>query len=116
MAVASRSLDKLTPLALSIGATPFTVDCGSTASVVALFTTVETQMGGPPDVVLYNTGAGFNHGGECGTLSYDGIDESMQISAISAFVATPMLVLNTQGQEGRNSADAPMPLRKRQWR
>jgi NAD(P)-dependent dehydrogenase (short-subunit alcohol dehydrogenase family) len=87
VAVASRSLEKLTALAQSIGATPFTVDCASTDSVVGLFTDVETQMGGPPDVVLYNTGAGFNNGGECGTLSYDKIAESMQISSISAFVA-----------------------------
>jgi NAD(P)-dependent dehydrogenase (short-subunit alcohol dehydrogenase family) len=70
VALGSRNVENLTPLCESIGATPFTVDCSSSQSVVDLFTNVENHFGIAPHVVLYNASAGRSVAGECGTIDY----------------------------------------------
>src|SRR6056300_769393 len=56
VALASRDLDKLKPLAISIGAESFKTDASSIDSIQSLFESVETAMG-EPEVVLFNPSA-----------------------------------------------------------
>ena len=86
VAVASRDLAKLTPLAASISAEPFVVDCADTNSIVNLFKNVETFFGTSPEVVLYNTGSAVS--GEVGTIDYGAAALSLQVSTLGAFVAS----------------------------
>jgi NAD(P)-dependent dehydrogenase (short-subunit alcohol dehydrogenase family) len=88
VAVASRNLEKLSPLAASISAEPFIVDCASNDSIVELFKNVEASFGDAPEVVLYNTGNMWaNVSGDCGTIDYTAAAYGVQVSAIGAFVA-----------------------------
>ena len=83
VALASRSLDKLRPLAESLGAIPFQVDAASAASIVRLFLAVERDLGAP-DVVLFNPSARIR--GDLLSLNVDAASTAMQTTAIGALV------------------------------
>lgn len=57
VAVASRNLDNLRPLASTIGAIPFQADASNIESIQELFKSVESSLGDSPEVVLYNPSA-----------------------------------------------------------
>ncbi len=81
VAVASRNLEKLRPLAETMGATPFKVDASSPADVVRLFADVDCSMG-PPEVVLYNPSARIR--GELLSLDIAAASAAIQTTAIGA--------------------------------
>jgi NAD(P)-dependent dehydrogenase (short-subunit alcohol dehydrogenase family) len=81
--VASRNLEKLRPLAESVGARPFVVDVSSTQSIVELFETVEAGLGAP-DVVLFNPSARVR--GELLSLDAAAAAAAIQTTAIGALV------------------------------
>lgn len=83
VAVASRNLQKLRPLADAIGAMPFAVDASSSADVVRLFADVDHSMG-QPEVVLYNPSARIR--GELLSLDIAAASAAIQITAIGALV------------------------------
>jgi NAD(P)-dependent dehydrogenase (short-subunit alcohol dehydrogenase family) len=89
VALSSRTISKLVPLAESIGgADVFEVDCSSNESIVALFCAFDSKYNAPPDLVLYNT-SGIPTGatGTCGTVDYTAAAGSIQVTAIGAMVA-----------------------------
>lgn len=83
VALASRSLDKLRPLAESLGAIPFQVDAASAPSLVRLFLDVERDLGAP-DVVLFNPSARIR--GDLLSLNVDAAATAIQTTAIGALV------------------------------
>lgn len=83
VALASRSLDKLRPLAESLGAIPFQVDAASAPSIVRLFLDVERELG-VPDVVLFNPSARIR--GDLLSLNVDAAATAIQTTAIGALV------------------------------
>lgn len=83
VALASRSLDKLRPLAESLGAIPFQVDAASAPSLVRLFLDVERELG-VPDVVLFNPSARIR--GDLLSLNVDAAATAIQTTAIGALV------------------------------
>lgn len=54
--LAARNIEKLRPLAESVGAVPFTADASSADSIVQLFLAVDQALGAP-EVVLFNPSA-----------------------------------------------------------
>lgn len=83
VALASRNLNKLAPLAKSMGAMPFEVDVSSAPSVVRLFENVDRALG-PSDVVLFNPSARIR--GELLSLDMEAAVAAIQISAIGGLV------------------------------
>jgi NAD(P)-dependent dehydrogenase (short-subunit alcohol dehydrogenase family) len=83
VALASRNLEKLRPLATSVGATPFTVDASSSDSIVQLFSMVEQALG-TPDVVLFNPSARVR--GELLSLDTRAAADAIHTTAIGALV------------------------------
>jgi NAD(P)-dependent dehydrogenase (short-subunit alcohol dehydrogenase family) len=83
VALASRDVQRLSPLADAIGARAFAADAASAPSLGALFTAVDRQFG-PPDVVLYNASARVR--GEFMSLDADAVSRSLQATAMGAFV------------------------------
>jgi NAD(P)-dependent dehydrogenase (short-subunit alcohol dehydrogenase family) len=83
VAVASRNLEKLRPLAHTIGATPFAVDASSPADLIRLFTEVDQSMG-QTEVVLYNPSARIR--GDLLSLDIAAASAAIQITAIGALV------------------------------
>jgi len=81
--VASRNLEKLRPLAESVGARPFVVDASSANSIVELFQSVEAGLG-PPDVVLFNPSARIR--GDLLSLDTAAAAVAIQTTAIGALV------------------------------
>jgi NAD(P)-dependent dehydrogenase (short-subunit alcohol dehydrogenase family) len=81
--MASRNLEKLRPLAASVGATPFTVDVSSADSIVRLFSSVDQGLG-TPDVVLFHPSARVR--GELLTLDMTAAAAAIQTTAIGALV------------------------------
>jgi NAD(P)-dependent dehydrogenase (short-subunit alcohol dehydrogenase family) len=81
--VASRNLEKLRPLAESVGAIPFTVDASSADSIVRLFSSVDQALG-IPDVVLFNPSARVR--GELLSLDMTAAADAIQTTAIGALV------------------------------
>jgi NAD(P)-dependent dehydrogenase (short-subunit alcohol dehydrogenase family) len=81
VAVASRNLEKLRPLADTIGATPFAVDASSPTDVVRLFTDVERSLG-QPEVVLYNPSARIR--GDLLSLDIAAASAAIQVTAVGA--------------------------------
>ena len=81
--MASRNLDKLRPLAASVGAIPFTVDASSADSIVRLFSSVDQALG-IPDVVLFHPSARVR--GELLTLDMTAAAAAIQTTAIGALV------------------------------
>jgi NAD(P)-dependent dehydrogenase (short-subunit alcohol dehydrogenase family) len=84
VALASRDLDKLKPLAISIGAESFKTDVSSIDSIQSLFESVETAMG-EPEVVLFNPSARVK--GEIISLDPNKVSEAVSTTAMGAFVA-----------------------------
>jgi len=81
--MASRNLEKLRPLAASVGAIPFTVDVSSADSIVRLFSSVDQALG-IPDVVLFHPSARVR--GELLTLDMTAAAAAIQTTAIGALV------------------------------
>lgn len=81
--VASRNLEKLRPLAESVGARPFVVDVSASTSIVELFETVEEGLG-EPDVVLFNPSARVR--GDLLSLDVAAAAAAIQTTAIGALV------------------------------
>ncbi len=83
VALASRHLDKLRPLADTIGATPFQADASSAESLVRLFGEVDRSLG-QPEVVLYNPSARIR--GELLSLDIASASAAIQTTAVGALV------------------------------
>jgi len=83
VALASRNLDRLQPLAKAIGATPFEADASSARSLVRLFDEVDRSLG-QPDVVLYNPSARIR--GELLSLDMGAASAAIQATAVGALV------------------------------
>jgi NAD(P)-dependent dehydrogenase (short-subunit alcohol dehydrogenase family) len=83
VAMASRNLENLRPLALSVGAIPFTVDASSADSIVRLFSSVDQALG-IPDVVLFNPSARVR--GELLNLEMTAATLAIETTAIGALV------------------------------
>ncbi len=81
VALASRNLDKLRPLAASLGATPFVADAASPESLAALFREVDSALG-EPEVVLFNPSARIR--GELLSLDIAAATQAIQTTAIGA--------------------------------
>ena len=84
VALASRDLDKLKPLAISIGAASFQADVSSIDSIQRLFESVENALG-EPEVVLFNPSARVK--GEILSLDPNKVADAVATTAIGAFVA-----------------------------
>lgn len=83
VALASRDMDKLKPLAQSIGAHAFKVDANSIEDIQKLFYFVENAWG-EPEVVLYNPSARVK--GDILSLNPNKVSEAVHTTAIGAFV------------------------------
>ena len=84
VALASRDMEKLKPLADSIGAYAFKVDANSIDDIQKLFYFVENTWG-EPDVVLYNPSARVK--GDILSLDPNKVSEAVHTTAIGAFTA-----------------------------
>ncbi len=84
VALASRNMDKLKPLAASIGAEAFMADASSIENIQSLFSEVEKTLG-VPEVVLYNPSARVK--GEILSLDARQVSDAVSSTAIGAFVA-----------------------------
>jgi NAD(P)-dependent dehydrogenase (short-subunit alcohol dehydrogenase family) len=83
VALASRNLNRLRPLAETMGATPFEADAASTPSLVRLFSEVERSLG-QPEVVLYNPSARMR--GDLLSLDMAIASVAIQTTAVGALV------------------------------
>ncbi len=81
VAVAARNLDRLRPLATTLGATPFEADASQPASIVRLFDAVERTLGAP-QVVLYNPSARIR--GDLLSLDMAAAAAAIQTTAVGA--------------------------------
>jgi len=83
VALASRHLGKLRPIAEGLGAMPFEADAVSPPSIIRLFETVEREIGAP-DVVLFNPSARIR--GELSSIDVGAASTAVQTTAIGALV------------------------------
>lgn len=83
VALASRDMDKLKPLALGIGAEAFKADAGSIENIQTLFALVEKTLG-EPEVVLYNPSARVK--GEILAIDAHKVSQAILTTASGAFV------------------------------
>ena len=83
VAVASRHLGRLQPLAATWGATAFEVDASQPRSLQQLFVAVEQALGAP-EVVLYNPSARVR--GDLLDLDIAAVTAAVQTTALGAFV------------------------------
>ncbi len=81
--LAARNIEKLRPLAESVGAVPFTADAFSADSIVQLFLAVDRALG-PPEVVLFNPSARIR--GELLSLDIAAASVAIQTTAVGALV------------------------------
>jgi NAD(P)-dependent dehydrogenase (short-subunit alcohol dehydrogenase family) len=81
--LAARNIEKLRPLAESVGAVPFTADASSRESIVQLFLAVDRALG-VPEVVLFNPSARIR--GELLSLDIVAASAAIQTTAIGALV------------------------------
>lgn len=84
VALASRDMEKLKPLAQLIGAQAFKVDANSIEDIQKLFYFVENAWG-EPEVVLYNPSARVK--GDILSLNPHKVSEAVHTTAIGAFTA-----------------------------
>ena len=84
VALASRDMEKLKPLAESIGAHAFKVNANSIDDIQKLFSFVENAWG-DPEVVLYNPSARVK--GDILSLDPNKVSEAVHTTAIGAFIA-----------------------------
>lgn len=83
VALASRNLEKLRPLATAMGARPYRADAASTSEIVELFRTVEADLGAP-EVVLFNPSARIR--GDLLTLDMNAAAAALHATAVGALV------------------------------
>jgi NAD(P)-dependent dehydrogenase (short-subunit alcohol dehydrogenase family) len=83
VALASRNVEKLSPLATKMNAQPFEADASSPQSLVQLFNDVDRSLG-EPEVVLFNPSARVR--GELLTLNIEEASASIHTTAIGALV------------------------------
>jgi NAD(P)-dependent dehydrogenase (short-subunit alcohol dehydrogenase family) len=83
VAVASRSLDKLKPIAEAAGALPFAADASDPAAVARLFAEVEAAIG-VPEVVLFNAGARVR--GPIEDLDPEAVRHALEVAAFGGFL------------------------------
>jgi NAD(P)-dependent dehydrogenase (short-subunit alcohol dehydrogenase family) len=83
VALASRNVEKLSPLAMKMNAKAFEADASSPASLVRLFNDVDGALG-EPDVVLFNPSARIR--GDLLTLDTEAASAAIQTTAIGALV------------------------------
>jgi NAD(P)-dependent dehydrogenase (short-subunit alcohol dehydrogenase family) len=83
VALASRNLEKLKPLAAAMGAKAFEADASSTQSLVRLFGEVDRSLG-EPQVVLFNPSARVR--GDLLTLDMETASAAIQTTAMGALV------------------------------
>jgi NAD(P)-dependent dehydrogenase (short-subunit alcohol dehydrogenase family) len=83
VALASRNLEKLSPLAAKMNAAAFVADASSPPSLVQLFKDVDRSLG-EPEVVLFNPSARVR--GDLLTLNIGEAGDSIQTTAIGALV------------------------------
>lgn len=83
VALASRNLEKLKPLAAKMNAAAFAADASSPKSLVQLFADVDQSVG-EPEVVLFNPSARIR--GDLLTLDITAAAAAIQTTAIGAFV------------------------------
>jgi len=83
VALASRSVEKLSPLARKMNAKAFEADASSPHSLLQLFTEVDRSLG-EPEVVLFNPSARIR--GDLLTLDIEAASAAIQTTAIGALV------------------------------
>jgi NAD(P)-dependent dehydrogenase (short-subunit alcohol dehydrogenase family) len=83
VAVASRSLERLRPIAEAAGALPFAADAADPAAVARLFEEVEAAIG-VPEVVLFNAGARVR--GPVAELDPEAVRRALEVSAFGGFL------------------------------
>src|ERR1700722_12509684 len=83
VALASRNLEKLLPLATKMNAKAFAADASTPASLVRLFSEVDRALG-EPEVVLFNPSARIR--GDLLTLDAAAASAAIQGTAVGAFV------------------------------
>jgi NAD(P)-dependent dehydrogenase (short-subunit alcohol dehydrogenase family) len=83
VALASRSVENLAPLAKKINARAFAADASSPASLVRLFQEVDSALG-EPEVVLFNPSARIR--GDLLTLDMQSASAALQTTAMGALV------------------------------
>jgi NAD(P)-dependent dehydrogenase (short-subunit alcohol dehydrogenase family) len=81
--LAARNIEKLRPLAESVGAVPFTADASSADSIIQLFLAVDRALGAP-EVVLFNPSARIR--GELLSLDIAAASVAIQTTAVGALV------------------------------
>lgn len=85
VALASRNVEQLSPLATKMHASAFEADASSPASLVRLFDEVDGALG-QPEVVLFNPSARIR--GDLLTLSIEAAAAAIQTTAIGALVTS----------------------------
>jgi NAD(P)-dependent dehydrogenase (short-subunit alcohol dehydrogenase family) len=83
VALAARHMDKLQPLAQTLGAVPLEADAASAPSLRHLFDEVDRSLG-PPDVVLFNPSARIR--GDLLSLDVGAAAVALQTTAMGAFI------------------------------
>ena len=83
VALASRNVEKLAPLATKMNAKAFAADASSAQSLVQLFNEVDRSLG-EPEVVLFNPSARIR--GDLLTLDMEAASAAIQTTAIGALV------------------------------
>jgi NAD(P)-dependent dehydrogenase (short-subunit alcohol dehydrogenase family) len=82
--LAARSVEKLADLARETGAAVHACDASAPKDVDALFTAMDSALGGPPDVVVYN--ASGRQRGPFVDLDRDQVAQSIMVSAYGGFL------------------------------
>jgi NAD(P)-dependent dehydrogenase (short-subunit alcohol dehydrogenase family) len=82
--LAARNTEKLRALAESIGAVTAACDAGEPDQVEALFATMDTELGEPPDVVVYNASARSH--GPLVELDPATVANALRVSAFGGFL------------------------------
>lgn len=82
IALASRDMNKLKPLAMSIGAEAFKVDASSYEEIRSLFSVVDNALG-VPEIVLFNPSARVK--GDILSLDAHKVSEAISTTAMGAF-------------------------------
>nr|WP_321986436.1 SDR family NAD(P)-dependent oxidoreductase [uncultured Lichenicoccus sp.] len=87
--LASRSIDKLAPLAAELDAARYAVDAGDPAAVANLFERVDAELGAP-DLVLYNASGRVR--GPIAELDPEAVRQAIEVSAFGGFLVVQQAV------------------------
>lgn len=82
--LAARNVDKLRVQAAAISGVTAACDAGEPAQVASLFETMETALGGPPDIVVYNASARSR--GALVELDPAEVAQALRVSAFGGFL------------------------------